>query len=91
MKKEAYNMVELNDSDLAKRNAAVEIMAAMIGTRATRKWKETSPEIIARIEIEQKLLCWERDEVFRGNKDIIEKIITVYAKEIQEQRGWQRI
>lgn len=83
-------MSEFNDYDLARRDVAVEIMAAMIGTRATRKWKETSSEIIARIEAEEKLLCWERDEIFRGNKEIIEKIITVYAKEIQEQRGWQR-
>jgi len=83
-------MPELNEPDQARRDAAVEIMAAMIGTRVKRKWKETSPEIITLIEAEEKLLYWEREEIFRGNNEIIEKIITVYAKEIQEQRGWHR-
>lgn len=83
-------MSEFNGANLARKEAALEIMAAMIGTRISRKWKETSPEIIARIEAEVKILCWERKEIYIENKDIIEKIITVYAKEIQEQRGWQK-
>ncbi|MBP2629065.1 MAG: hypothetical protein H6Q68_3776 [Firmicutes bacterium] len=83
-------MSEFNSCEIAKRDAALEVMAAMLGTRARKKWQETSPEIIARIEAEEKILCWERDEIFKGNAEIIWKIITVYAKEIQEQRGWQR-
>ena len=83
-------MSDFNNYDIANREIALEIMAAMIGTRARRKWKATSPEIIDLLEAEVKLLCWEREEIYRGNKEIIGKAITVYAKEIQEQRGWQR-
>jgi len=81
-------MPEVNDYDQARRDAALEIMAAMIGTWAMRKWEEASPEMMVLIAEEEEILCWERDEIMEGNKEIIGKALTVYAKEIRGQRGW---
>ncbi|MDR3588140.1 MAG: hypothetical protein P4N41_00580 [Negativicutes bacterium] len=73
--------------DLARRAVAIEIIAAMIGTLESRKQKKnTTPEVIARIEAEAEMLRRERAEIYSGNKETIAKALTVYAKEIRVQR-----
>jgi hypothetical protein len=80
-------MMTDHDVDLAKREAAIEIMAAMLGTRESRKReKKTNLEIIAQIEAEEEMLRREKDEIYSGNSKTIEKALTVYAKEIRAQR-----
>lgn len=56
---------------------AVEIMAAKIA-RTSRKGKNSKDE-------EMKKLIEEREEMYRENQEIINKIIDVYGKEIKEE------
>jgi len=80
-------MADYINEDLDKRAVAIEIMAAMLGTRESRKRREnTNLEVIAQISSEEEILRRERDEICNGNKKTIEKALTVYAKEIRMQR-----
>jgi shikimate kinase len=56
---------------------AVEIMAAKIA-RTSREGKNSKDE-------EMKKLIEEREEMYRENQEIINKIIDVYGKEIKEE------
>lgn len=67
-----------------KMDVAIEIMADMIGKLSIQKNKETNPETIVKIEKKLELLSKERYEMYAGNKEVIEKILTVYAEEIRE-------
>ena len=74
---------------LARGDTAIEIMAAMRGTRISQLALEKEKpdgvrddKLIARLEHELEILRKERDLMNRGDKDIEEKVLTDYSKEI---------
>ena len=70
--------------ELVKRDVAIEIMAGMIGIKINAKIVETDPEIIAKYEMELRQLFDERDKMYGGNQEVIEKILTIYADEARD-------
>ncbi len=76
---------------LARGDTAIEIMAAMRGTRISQLALEKEKpdgvrddKLIARLEHELEILRKERDLMNRGDKDIEEKVLTDYSKEMKE-------
>ena len=83
--------MENETKELAKTDTAIEIMAAMRSTRITRLALENNkPEnlqdtkLIARLEKELNMLNEERHLMYKGDKNIREKILTEYSKEMME-------
>ncbi len=70
-----------NMSDNTKLEVALEILAAKIADES-KKGKSASDD-------EMKLLIKEREEMYSGNKEILEKIINVYGPEIKN--NYERI
>lgn len=68
-------------SDNTKLEVALEILAAKIADES-KKGKSASDD-------EMKLLIKEREEMYSGNKEILEKIINVYGPEIKN--NYERI
>ena len=83
--------MENETKELAKTDTAIEIMAAMRSTRITRLAVENNkPEnlqdakLIARLEKELDMLNEERHLMYKGDKNIREKILNEYSKEMME-------
>ena len=62
-----------------KLEIAVEILAAKISNTLEKGYSEDSSEI--------RELIKERDEMYKGNLSIIEKIITKYAEDIKNDKN----
>lgn len=83
--------MENETKELAKTDTAIEIMAAMRSTRITRLALENNKpdnlqdaKLIARLEKELDMLNEERHLMYKGDKNIREKILTEYSKEMME-------
>ena len=62
-------------SDNIKLEVAIEIMATKIANTVRQGYDENSKEL--------KLLLKEKKEMYEFNRDVIEKIITVYGPEVK--------
>ena len=83
--------MENETKELAKTDTAIEIMAAMRSTRITRLALENNKpdnlqdaKLIARLEKELDMLNEERHLMYKGDKNIREKILNEYSKEMME-------
>ena len=66
-------------SDHIKLEVAIEIMASKIADMSRKGFNETTEEM--------KLLLKEKNEMYHFNKDVIEKIITVYGPEMKIKKS----
>lgn len=72
------------DDKHVKIDVGIEIMADMIGTRARKMLEEKDPLVKEKLKSEIKLLSHERDKMYSGDQQIMNKIINVYSKEVKK-------
>lgn len=77
--------------ELAEKDTAIEIMAAMRATRISRLALENDKpdeiqdkKLIERLKKELKLLNIERHQMYQGDEKVKEKILNKYAKEMTD-------
>lgn len=81
-----YDIFQNGDTSVSK-DVAIEIMGDMLGKRNIQLLDQPNLMEVREVEQELVILREERDEMYRGNNVVIEKILSVYAQEIVEYYG----
>ncbi len=66
-------------------DVAIEIISHLIGENTLRELETTNPEEIKRLEQETFRLLDEREQIYKGNREVINKVLTVYGEEVKKE------